>query len=142
MLRRRRAKRRRNMSDCITNPENPLGVAVIGAGYWGKNLVRNFHSLGALRVICDPEQARLDSFAAACPGIACTADLDAVFGNPAVAGVTVATPAETHYAIVKKALLAGKHVLVEKPMDRVRAETALDDMKKVSHRVSCRSFLH
>jgi UDP-2-acetamido-3-amino-2,3-dideoxy-glucuronate N-acetyltransferase len=104
------------MSDCITNPENPLGVAIVGAGYWGKNLVRNFHNLGALRMICDPEQARLDSFAAACPGIRCTTDLDAVLGNPAVIGVAVATPAETHYAIVKKALAAGKHVLVEKPM--------------------------
>lgn len=110
------------MSDCTFSPENPLGVAVIGAGYWGKNLIRNFHNLGALRMICDPDKPRLDSYVASCPSVDCTSDLDTVLVNPAVAGIVVATPAETHFAIAKRALLAGKHVLVEKPMTLIEPE--------------------
>lgn len=110
------------MSDIDEKPANPLGVAVVGAGYWGKNLVRNFHNLGALRHICDPKEALLDAFAATCPDVPRTACLETVLADPQVAGVAVATPAETHYAIAKAALAAGKHVLVEKPMTLAESE--------------------
>lgn len=112
------------MSEQFAKSDTSPGVAVVGAGYWGKNLVRNFHNLGALRAICDPAKACLDSFAAACPNVPCTADLDAVLQNPQVTGVAVATPAETHAGIIRKALAAGKHVLVEKPMTLVESEAA------------------
>lgn len=110
------------MSEFTEKPANPLGVAVIGAGYWGKNLVRNFHNLGALRGICDAVAERRDSFAAACPEVPLYADETSVLADPAVAGVAIATPAETHYAVAKAALLAGKHVLVEKPMTLAESE--------------------
>lgn len=111
------------MSEYAEKPGNPLGVAVVGAGYWGKNLVRNFHNLGALRGICDTVPACRDGFAATCPGVALYADLDSALADPAVAGVAIATPAITHAAIAKAALLAGKHVLVEKPMTLTEAES-------------------
>ncbi|WP_300156593.1 Gfo/Idh/MocA family oxidoreductase [Solidesulfovibrio sp.] len=110
------------MTDITEKPANPLGVAVVGAGYWGKNLVRNFHNLGALRHICDPSRPLLDGYAATLPDVPRTTELAVVLADPSVAGLAVATPAETHYAIAKAALSAGKHVLVEKPMTLVEAE--------------------
>lgn len=104
------------MSDSMDKPTNPFGVAIVGAGYWGKNLVRNFHSLGALRAICDPNEQLLCHFAAVCPDVRRATLLDSVLVDPEVSGVVIATPAETHYALAKAALRAGKHVLVEKPM--------------------------
>lgn len=91
-------------------------VAVIGIGHWGKNLVRNFHDLGTLGCICDSNKALLDSFEQQYPHVPATMDLTAALGRDDLDAVAIATPAETHYAIARRALEAGKHVFVEKPL--------------------------
>jgi UDP-2-acetamido-3-amino-2,3-dideoxy-glucuronate N-acetyltransferase len=90
-------------------------VAVIGAGYWGKNLVRNFHQLGALHTICDHHTETLGNFKKLYPDVSVTSDYSAVLGNKEITKVVIATPAIFHYQNTKDALLAGKDVYVEKP---------------------------
>jgi UDP-2-acetamido-3-amino-2,3-dideoxy-glucuronate N-acetyltransferase len=91
-------------------------IAVIGSGYWGKNLVRIFSQLGALQCVCDTDQARLDSlrFDGKPPRFA-TRLADALT-DPGIRAVAVATPAVSHYDIVRQCLEAGKDVFVEKPL--------------------------
>ena len=93
-----------------------LKVAVVGAGYWGKNLVRNFNSLGALGVICDSRKEILGSFSENHTDVLLTDSFQEVLKSDAVPAVAIATPAETHYRMVKESLLADKHVFVEKPL--------------------------
>lgn len=99
-----------------------LGIGVVGYGYWGPNLVRNFNELDVSRVVtvCDMSAARLKQVQAKYPAVGVTSDYAAMLADPLVAAVCVATPVRSHYALAKAALLAGKHVFVEKPM----AETA------------------
>jgi UDP-2-acetamido-3-amino-2,3-dideoxy-glucuronate N-acetyltransferase len=91
-------------------------IAVIGSGYWGKNLVRNFNQIGALRLICDRSGIILEKFREQFPGIKTCLALSDVLKDENVEGVAIATPAETHYSLVKEALLGGKNVYVEKPL--------------------------
>jgi UDP-2-acetamido-3-amino-2,3-dideoxy-glucuronate N-acetyltransferase len=91
-------------------------IVVIGSGYWGKNLVRNFHELGALLGICDIDENTLKSFKEKYPEIRTHTDIGKAFTDSEVKAVAIATPAATHYAIVKEALLARKDVFVEKPI--------------------------
>ena len=91
-------------------------LALVGAGYWGKNLARNFNLLGALHTLCDQSQATLDSYQADYAGVQKTSRFDDVLKNPAIKKVVVAAPAVLHFELVKSALLAGKDVLVEKPL--------------------------
>ena len=91
-------------------------VAVVGSGYWGKNLVRNFHELGALNLICDKNEVLLDQFKEQYPDMETCLALSDVLRREQIQGVVIATPAETHFTLVREALLAGKHVLVEKPL--------------------------
>lgn len=93
-------------------------IAIIGYGYWGKNLVRNFFSQPdcTLALVADTDPSRLRSLRQLYPGIATTYDIEEVFTNPAIDAVVIATPVFTHYLLAKRALVAGKHVLVEKPM--------------------------
>ena len=91
-------------------------VAVVGAGYWGKNLVRNFYELHALHSICDSSSSVLDSLKSQYDGISSFRDYREVLADETVAAIALATPAVTHYEIVKQALLAGKDVFVEKPV--------------------------
>lgn len=93
-----------------------MKVAVVGAGYWGSNLVRVFHQLGALYRICDFSPARLSQAAASYPDVATTSAYHVILEDPAVDAVVIATPAETHADLAEKALLAGKDVFVEKPL--------------------------
>ncbi|MFC1490402.1 Gfo/Idh/MocA family protein [Candidatus Latescibacterota bacterium] len=90
-------------------------VAVIGSGYWGKNLTRNFHELGALKVICDKDFATLAKLNTLYPDVETSSDYFKVLGRDDIQCVVIATPAETHYSMVKDALESGKHVFVEKP---------------------------
>jgi predicted dehydrogenase len=96
----------------------PLGVAVVGYGYWGPNLARNVNELSelSLQALCEPNEVRGAAFAQKFPGVPVQAELDAVLADPAVDAVVVATPPATHHALVRRALEAGKHVLVEKPL--------------------------
>jgi UDP-2-acetamido-3-amino-2,3-dideoxy-glucuronate N-acetyltransferase len=91
-------------------------IACIGAGYWGRNLVRNFHDLKALRIICDEDQDTGRHFNARYPEIGFTDSVDAVLTDAKVAGVAIATPAETHEVLVRRALMAEKDIFVEKPL--------------------------
>jgi UDP-2-acetamido-3-amino-2,3-dideoxy-glucuronate N-acetyltransferase len=91
-------------------------VAVIGCGYWGKNLVRVFSQLGALRCVCDTDTARFPTLAIQGDPPKFTNKMADVLGDPEIKAVAVATPAATHYQVVKQCLEAGKDVFVEKPL--------------------------
>ncbi len=96
----------------------PIGIAVIGAGYWGPNLVRNAQATPALRLeyLCDLDAARARQVLGDYSTVRVSDDLDEVLSDPAVEAVAIATPAATHVGIAMAALSAGKHVLVEKPL--------------------------
>lgn len=91
-------------------------IACIGAGYWGQNLIRNFNDLGVLSWVCEPDAGRRGHCMLAYPDVQCTDSPARVLDDPEVAGVAIATPAETHGELVRQALLAGKDVFVEKPL--------------------------
>ena len=95
-------------------PEHNPRVAVTGCGYWGKNLVRNFHGLGALAAITDTNQSLAEKMAAEHDSV--SRPWEDVLADPAIDGVVLATPAEAHARMCEAALLAGKHVFVEKPL--------------------------
>jgi predicted dehydrogenase len=96
----------------------PVQLAVVGLGYWGPNLVRNVADLteAELAYICDLRPDRLERMSRRYPGARCTTSYDDVLNDPDVDGVAIATPVSTHYRLARAALLAGKHVLVEKPL--------------------------
>jgi len=91
-------------------------IAVIGCGYWGKNLVRNFYEVGALHTICDVAEDRLKSIQKTMPDLAIAFDYRQVLKNPKIEAIVIATPAVTHYQVVLEALQADKDVFVEKPL--------------------------
>ena len=91
-------------------------IAVIGCGYWGKNLVRNFAELGALHTICDADPQKLESLKLLYPEINTEPDCHKVLSNRQIKGVVISTPAVTHHSMVKEAILANKDVFVEKPL--------------------------
>lgn len=95
-----------------------LGLAVIGAGYWGPNLVRTAQLTGGFRLdyLCDLDVARARTVLGEYSTVRVTASLDEVLADPDVSAVAVATPAATHLPVARAALEAGKHVLVEKPL--------------------------
>lgn len=96
----------------------PLRIAVIGAGHWGPNLIRNFHTHQTSEVawVIDRDPQRLELTRARYPDVRLGADPAAAFEDPTVDAVVVATPTVTHYPLALAALSAGKHVLVEKPI--------------------------
>jgi UDP-2-acetamido-3-amino-2,3-dideoxy-glucuronate N-acetyltransferase len=96
--------------------ETKVTVAVIGAGYWGKNLVRNFANLEALSAVCDSDSRTCASAAQFSPGVFTCSSYADLLRNPDIDAIAIATPAETHYHIAKEALLSGKDVFVEKPL--------------------------
>lgn len=93
-------------------------IAVIGAGYWGPNLARNFHASAdwELAAICDLDRERAERVAASVGGVPVLTQLTEVLADATVDAVAIATPARTHHDIACAALEAGKHVLVEKPL--------------------------
>ncbi|HWC17189.1 MAG TPA: Gfo/Idh/MocA family oxidoreductase [Terriglobales bacterium] len=95
--------------------ESQAKVAVIGAGYWGKNLVRNFHNLKALACICDTRGEVLKQLGSEYDVRTCS-DRQAILTDDAIGGVVVATPAADHYDTVRQCLKHGKDVYVEKPL--------------------------
>lgn len=106
--------------------DREIGIAVIGSGYWGKNLVRNYYEIGNLRLICDKNKMVLAGFKEKYPQVeVCLASYD-VLSRDDIDAVVIATPAETHYTLAREALLAGKHVYIEKPL--VLDETEGEDL--------------
>ena len=100
-----------------------LGIAVIGYGYWGPNLIRNLGAAGAeVRVCCDIETERLDAARRAYRSIEVTADYRDVLTNSAIDAIVIATPLHTHFRLAVQALESGRHVLIEKPMTSTSSE--------------------
>ncbi|MCB4755539.1 MAG: Gfo/Idh/MocA family oxidoreductase [Elusimicrobia bacterium] len=91
-------------------------IAVIGAGYWGKNLVRVMNDLGQLAAVCDADSQRRRDLQATYKGVDIVPSLDAILKNSDIKAVVIATPATSHYEIGKQALLSGKDVFIEKPL--------------------------
>jgi predicted dehydrogenase len=89
-------------------------VGLVGLGYWGPNLARNFDNLADLAWLCDLDEEHRNAFAPRYPGATVTGDYDELLASD-VDAVVIATPVPTHYELAKRALEAGKHVLVEKP---------------------------
>ena len=111
-------------------------VAVVGSGYWGKNLIRNFDALGALAVICDLRPEALETFREKYPDKRFEISFEAVLQDPKVDAVVIATPAAQHFVMAKDALLAGKHVFVEKPLAlTVTDAMTLDRMARAHDRI-------
>lgn len=106
---------------------NTVRIAVVGCGYWGQNLVRNFWELDTVEVttVCDAKAASFPRIRRRFPTIETVQNYQDVLSNPRVDAVVLATPVSTHYEFAQQALLAGKHVLVEKPMT-TRSNDALD----------------
>src|SRR6476469_85438 len=102
----------------MSGDAEPIGVAVIGAGYWGPNLVRNFQASPSFRLrwLCDLDVARAERVVGNYSTVKVTASLDEVLADPQTQAIAVAAPAGTHLPVAMAALRAGKHVLVEKPL--------------------------
>lgn len=101
-----------------------IRIAVVGAGHWGPNLIRNFDNdlTSEVRWVIDRDRARLANVQAHFPRVRTSVSLAEVLGDPAVDAVVIATPTSTHYELSHAALSAGKHVLVEKPIATSSAE--------------------
>lgn len=113
-----------------------MNVAVVGAGYWGKNLVRNFAALGRLRCVCESDPGRLRSFARAAPGVRLVGDFGEVLRDAEIPAVAIATRAEQHFEMAHQALKAGKDVFVEKPLSlKVSEGKALVDLARSKGRI-------
>jgi predicted dehydrogenase len=93
-------------------------LAVVGVGYWGPNLVRNLVSVAGVEqvVVCDLSAERLARVQARIPAVVTTQDYDAVLADPSIDAVVLATPISTHAPLGTRALAAGKHLFVEKPL--------------------------
>jgi predicted dehydrogenase len=102
----------------------PVGIAVVGAGYWGPNIVRNALQCPDTRLIsvCDADLSRAHKLAGSFTGVKTTDDLQALLDDPEVEAVAVVTPPATHLQVAMAAIEAGKHVLVEKPLAATYAE--------------------
>jgi predicted dehydrogenase len=101
-----------------------IAVGVVGCGYWGPNLIRNFKGLPNchLGAVCDVNQARLKHMVSLYPDVEGVTDFDHLLNGVGIDAVVVATPVKYHYALAKASLLAGKHTLIEKPMAASSAE--------------------
>lgn len=111
---------------------------VVGYGYWGPNLVRNVVERPEFRLmgLCELDEGRAEDFRRRHPGVWVEGDLDVALADPRIEAVAIATPPHTHYSLVSRALKAGKHVLVEKPLARTADESAslialADDLGRV-----------
>ncbi len=123
--------------------DQPLRVAVVGLGYWGPNLARNFAALpgSELAWCCDASEATRHRYGAMFTGARFTDDLDEVLADDTLDAVVLATPVSTHAALAQRVLAAGKHCFVEKPMAQsvadaeavVAAARAADRVLMVGH---------
>lgn len=99
----------------VPTPAQPA-LALVGCGYWGRNLARNFQALGALHTLCDMNESLLDGFDSGYEGVKKCTDVDRVLADPAIRQIAIASPASTHFSLAQAALAAGKDVFVEKPL--------------------------
>lgn len=111
-----------------------VSVAVVGCGYWGPNLIRNFRSLPdcRLKVMCDLNQQRLNHMHQLYPEVNASNDFEAVLADPEINAVAIATAVRFHHPMAKASLLAGKHTFIEKPMAASAAEC--EELIEIAHR--------
>src|ERR1700753_4309689 len=104
----------------------PIGTVVVGYGYWGPNIVRNVIERPEFELValCERDPARVAEFEKRTPGKRSISDFEEALADPDVEAVAIATPPHTHYPLVRRALEAGKQVLVEKPLARTAGEAA------------------
>src|SRR5580700_11259441 len=104
--------------------KDSIAVGVVGCGYWGPNLLRNFKALPNCRVkaMCDASEERLKHMRSLYPDVEGVKDFDALLNGVGLDAVIVATPVRHHYSLAKTSLLAGKHTFIEKPMASSSAE--------------------
>jgi predicted dehydrogenase len=104
--------------------ENSINTAVVGFGYWGPNIVRNFNSINNARVVsvCDKDTEALKRVEQSYPGVRGTTDFNGILSSPDIDLVAIVTPVSTHFEFAKKALENGKHVFVEKPFTATVAQ--------------------
>jgi len=111
-----------------------IGIGIIGYGYWGPNLVRNFTQTDGARVVsvCDQRAARRTQVEAHYPSITTFADVSQMLADPALDAVAIATPVFSHFELAMQALKAGKHVFVEKPFTTTseQAERLIEEAEK------------
>ncbi len=112
-----------------------VGIAVVGAGYWGPNLIRNFFALGHLRVIADYDEQKLEKLRAQYPDVTCYTRIEDVLDCPFIHGVALATPASSHYSLARKVIERGKSVFVEKPLAQTTVECR--DLISLSRKHDC-----
>ncbi len=111
-------------------------VAVVGVGYWGKNLVRNFYELGTLAALCDADRSIEKACKQSYEGVRFCSEFSEVLSDSSIDAVALATPAVTHYDLAKMALEAGKDVLVEKPLAiDVKHGEELVKLAQAKHRI-------
>jgi len=110
----------------MSSSANGVGVGLVGAGYWGPNLLRNFFASGRwnIRVLCDRDPARLLHASAPYPSLTTTTEFARLLDDPLITAIAIATPVETHFELAAAALRADKDVLVEKPMTMTATEAA------------------
>jgi len=118
-----------------------MKVAVIGVGYWGPNLIRNFLSLDEVEnvIACDRDESQLAKMRKRFTGIETATDYEEVLTRDDVAVVAIATPVSMHFEIAKKSLLAGKHCWIEKPMTESSAEA--EELIEIAARQSLKIFV-
>ena len=109
------------------NPAAPLRVGVVGLGYWGPNLARNFDRLGESELvwICDASEEATARWAPSFPGVRVASRLEELLEDPSLDAVAIATPVPTHAELAMQVLDAGKHCFVEKPL-----ATTVDDAER------------
>lgn len=111
-------------------------VALLGYGYWGKNLARNLHEMGVLKLVCDPSEEARQRFQGQISSVGVEESFERVLTNPSVKAIVLATPAETHFHLAADALRNGKDVFVEKPLALNAVEGAeLCDLAEKNDRI-------
>jgi len=121
-------------TETVVKPKT--NVAVVGVGYWGRNLVRNFHAMGALAALCDENKSVEDNCRHEYKGVKFLREFGEVLSDPTIHAIALATPAVAHYEMAKAAIEAGKDIFVEKPLAiDVRQGEDLVTLAASKHRV-------
>ncbi len=126
-----------NYTDNTHESAGPVGTAVVGLGYWGPNLLRVLDDITGVDVrwLCDVDDDRVTRYGRRHPAARITTSIDDVLADPKVQAVFIATPVRTHYALAARALEAGRHVFVEKPL--APSSELADHLTQIAHERGC-----